>query len=126
MKLLIYFIFFKADRQYTLLGTVLPAFWSLTGLGSVPVTREVSSAVWDLPAREDRTGGGKQKHLTQQQSLPGSIWQNSPSVSQGSMHRQFHFHINAPDLKTAIYVCCSKSNASYLFPWKLQQMQGAQ
>lgn len=76
---------------------VLPGFWSLTGLGSASVTREVSSAVWDLPAQEDRIDGGKQKHLTQQQGLPGSIWQHSPSVSQGSMHRQFHFHTDAPD-----------------------------
>lgn len=63
MKLLIYFFFFfpppKDDRQNILLGRDLPAFWLLTGLGSASVSREVSSAVWDLPAQEDRTDGGK-------------------------------------------------------------------
>lgn len=85
MKLLIYLISFKDDRLSILLGAAMAALCSLTALGSTPVTREVSSAVQDLPSgifqERDRTDRGKQKHLTQLWHLPESIWQSSPCVS---------------------------------------------
>jgi len=101
MKLLIYFISSKDDRLCILLGTAMAAFCSLTASGSALVTREVSSAVQDLPSRifqeRDRTDRGKQKHLTQLQYLPGSIWQSPPCVSHGSVYSEFHFHVDALD-----------------------------
>lgn len=101
MKLLIYLISFKDDRLSILLGAAMAALCSLTALGSAPVTREVSSAVQDLPSgifqERDRTDRGKQKHLTQLWHLPESIWQSSPCVSQGSLYKEFHFHVDALD-----------------------------
>lgn len=91
---------------------------------SVPLTRKVSFAVQDLPSRifqeRDRTDRGKQNHLTQLWYLPGSIWQSPLCVSQGSVYRGFHFHVDALDSWTTIYFkliihVSSQSKLSLLF-----------
>lgn len=102
MKLLICFISFKDDRLCVLLETAMAAFWSLTAIGSAPVTREESLSVQDLPSiiilqERDRTDRGKQKHLTQLWYLPGSIWQSPPCVSQGLVYT-FALMLSTPEL----------------------------
>lgn len=106
MKLLIYLIF-QRWQAVCFTGNSHGCFLQFACFTSAQVTREVSSTVQDLPSRifqeRDTTTEGSKNILTKLWHLPESIWQSPPCASQGSLYREFCFHVDALDSWSTMY-----------------------